>query len=149
MDGNRVAVVGGGLAGLAAALYLARAGRRVTLFEAAPVLGGRGGTLDRGGFSLNMGPHALYRGGAAMAVLRELGLEPAGSPPPSRGLVGEPGHWQRLPASGMDLLRTGALSLRGKMEWVGRLTALAKPEQAIAEWRGRSAQAWLDTAFRH
>ena len=39
-----VAVVGGGLAGLAAAATAARAGRSVVLFEGAPTLGGRART---------------------------------------------------------------------------------------------------------
>ena len=37
----QVHVIGGGLAGLAAALELAEAGRRVTVYEAGPALGGR------------------------------------------------------------------------------------------------------------
>ena len=37
----QVHVIGGGMAGLAAALELAEAGRRVTLYEAGPALGGR------------------------------------------------------------------------------------------------------------
>lgn len=36
-----VVIVGGGMAGLAAAAYLARAGKTVTLFEKAVNLGGR------------------------------------------------------------------------------------------------------------
>ena len=34
-------VIGGGLAGLAAALSLTQAGRQVTVYEAGPALGGR------------------------------------------------------------------------------------------------------------
>src|SRR5262249_57979689 len=56
-----VAVVGGGLAGLAAAAYLGRAGRKVTLFERSRSLGGRAATHENGGFRFNIGPHALYR----------------------------------------------------------------------------------------
>ena len=41
----RAAVVGGGLAGLAAALELADAGHEVTLYEARPTLGGAVQTL--------------------------------------------------------------------------------------------------------
>ena len=44
-----VAVVGGGLAGLAAAITAARAGRSVTLFEGASSLGGPGRVFPGGG----------------------------------------------------------------------------------------------------
>jgi uncharacterized protein with NAD-binding domain and iron-sulfur cluster len=46
--GKRVAVVGGGWAGCAAAVELAAAGRQVTLYEAARSLGGRANTLVSG-----------------------------------------------------------------------------------------------------
>ena len=68
-----VIVVGGGLAGLTAAAYLGRAGRRVTLFERGAQLGGRARVQQRAGFHLNLGPHALYLGGAGAGILRELG----------------------------------------------------------------------------
>ncbi|HEY8459494.1 MAG TPA: FAD-dependent oxidoreductase, partial [Blastocatellia bacterium] len=47
--GANVAVVGGGLAGLTAANYLARAGFSVTLFEKSSAVGGRAKTdVERG-----------------------------------------------------------------------------------------------------
>ena len=42
-----ITVVGGGLAGLVAAIECAEAGQRVRLFEASGELGGRAQTLDR------------------------------------------------------------------------------------------------------
>ena len=42
-----VAIIGGGLAGLSAATYLARAGMEVTLFEKSNRLGGRAATQSR------------------------------------------------------------------------------------------------------
>lgn len=45
-----IAIVGGGLAGLACALELHRVGREFVLFEAAPVLGGRQRTSHKDGF---------------------------------------------------------------------------------------------------
>src|SRR3954454_611595 len=71
-----IGVVGGGLAGLAAAATAARAGRSVVLFEQASVAGGRARTRTEDGFAFNIGPHALYRGGLSLRVLRDLGVEP-------------------------------------------------------------------------
>src|SRR5689334_15663719 len=71
-----VAVVGGGLAGLAAAASAARDGRSAILFEQSPVPGGRARTRTEDGFSFNIGPHALYRDGFSLAILRDLGVEP-------------------------------------------------------------------------
>jgi len=50
-----IAIVGGGLAGLACAVELRRVGREFVLFEAAPVLGGRQRTTRREGFTLDHG----------------------------------------------------------------------------------------------
>ena len=55
----RVAVVGGGWAGLSAAVTLAEAGRQVTLFEMAPQLGGRARRVDTDGQSFDNGQHIL------------------------------------------------------------------------------------------
>ena len=54
-----VAIIGGGLAGLTAAVWLARADVPVTVFEKARHLGGRALTEQRGGFYFNLGPHAI------------------------------------------------------------------------------------------
>jgi phytoene dehydrogenase-like protein len=69
-----VVVVGGGIAGLTAACYLARAGAGVTLFEKAPKLGGRAASQSFEGFRFNRGIHALYTGGVTSQVLQELGI---------------------------------------------------------------------------
>jgi len=52
----RVAVVGGGIAGLATAALLARGGARVTLLERHDAVGGRAGTLELDGFRFDTGP---------------------------------------------------------------------------------------------
>src|SRR4051812_40614445 len=69
-----VVVVGGGMAGLTAACYLARAAVAVTLFEQAPGLGGRAATQNHEGYLFNRGAHALYTGGAASEIFGELGI---------------------------------------------------------------------------
>ncbi|WP_326621609.1 phytoene desaturase (plasmid) [Streptomyces anulatus] len=56
---DHVVVVGAGLAGLAAALHLQGAGRRVTVVEREGVPGGRAGLLESGGFRIDTGPTVL------------------------------------------------------------------------------------------
>ena len=75
---TRIAVVGGGWAGLAAAVEATRRGDHVTLFEMAPQLGGRARDVERDGQLLDNGQHILI--GAyveTLALLRTLGVEPA------------------------------------------------------------------------
>ncbi|MDT0445212.1 phytoene desaturase family protein [Streptomyces johnsoniae] len=56
---GHVVVVGAGLSGLAAALHLLGAGRRVTVVERSPGPGGRAGRLDLGGYRIDTGPTVL------------------------------------------------------------------------------------------
>jgi squalene-associated FAD-dependent desaturase len=69
---RRVAVVGGGWAGCAAAVELSRAGCQVTLFEAARALGGRARAVDIDGHTLDNGQHIML--GAYSETLRLLKL---------------------------------------------------------------------------
>jgi protoporphyrinogen oxidase len=55
-----VVVLGGGVAGLAAAYYLAKGGWPVTVVERAPVVGGLCASFQSHGFTLDHGPHKLY-----------------------------------------------------------------------------------------
>ena len=81
MAGDDTIVVGGGLGGLTAAAFLARSGCRVTVLERAAAPGGRAATRESNGFYLNLGAHALYRGGHGSRVLDELGVTRPGGVP--------------------------------------------------------------------
>lgn len=142
---RRVAVVGGGWAGLAAAVAATQKGARVTLYEAARTLGGRARsivlpTASGGGEPLRVdnGQHILI--GAYTATLRLLGLlgvdvqasfhrEPLQLVfPDGRGIV--------LPdwPSPLDL-GWGVLSARG-WSWTNRLALM------------RCASGWMRSGFR-
>jgi phytoene dehydrogenase-like protein len=78
---QRLTVVGGGIAGLTAAISAAERGYHVTLLEARSSLGGRARTSD-GPFRANWGPHVVYADGPFWKWLNERGLaEPARSVP--------------------------------------------------------------------
>ncbi|CAM5535779.1 FAD-dependent oxidoreductase OS=Streptomyces fumanus OX=67302 GN=GCM10018772_30180 PE=4 SV=1 [Streptomyces fumanus] len=70
---HRITVIGGGFAGLTAAVTAAEAGAKVTLYEAHHTLGGRARTAE-GPYRTNEGPHALYNGGPHWAWLRRRDL---------------------------------------------------------------------------
>src|SRR5262249_32966126 len=72
----RVAVVGAGVAGLAAARALTAAGHRVTLYEAAPHPGGHVYTVDAGECAVDLGFIVCNRERypAFFALLGELGI---------------------------------------------------------------------------
>ncbi|UVW27059.1 hydroxysqualene dehydroxylase HpnE [Massilia sp. H6] len=75
--GLRVLVAGGGWAGCAAAVELARAGHRVTLAEAARSLGGRARAVEVHGKTLDNGQHILLGAyGETLRLLRLVGVDP-------------------------------------------------------------------------
>lgn len=141
-----VVVVGGGLAGLAAAAYLARGGRRVTVFESGE-LGGRAATHQQDGFQLNLGPHALYCAGAGRPVLAELDVSYTGAPPAGGGLALLGGRTHLLPRDPASLLTSSLLGLGAKAE-VGSLYA-ALPKLDARRWNNVSVRDWLDSTLRH
>ncbi len=141
-----IIVVGGGLAGLAAATYAAKSGRAVTLFEKASQAGGRAVTKQRNGFSFNLGAHALYYQNEAGEVLRELGVSYSGKEPPTLfGLADD--TLQLLPQSPLALLRTTLLSAAAKLE-LARIQAMAMHVNTRALERV-SLSEWLEQHVRH
>lgn len=73
----KVAVIGGGWAGIAAAVELTAAGADTTLFEAGRVLGGRARSVHIDGRTLDNGQHILlgaYR--ETLGLMRRVGADP-------------------------------------------------------------------------
>ena len=82
----RIAIIGGGYAGVAAAVKLAELGHESIIFEAGKVLGGRARRIDYRGTVLDNGQHILS--GAYTELLRMMAL------------VGVPAAaWRRIPLS--------------------------------------------------
>lgn len=140
-----VIVVGGGLAGLATAGYLARAGVDVTLFEKSANMGGRAATQNFDGYSFNRGIHALYCGGALEEVLRELGISYSAGRPRDVFVLNQ-GKLYPFPADLSSLLRTGFLDVGDKLE-AARLFATL-PRLKSQELANVSVREWLRRALK-
>lgn len=76
MSAPPVVVIGGGLAGLSAAITCADAGAQVTLLEGRPRLGGATWSFERDGLEIDNGQHVFLRCCTAYrSFLRRLGVE--------------------------------------------------------------------------
>jgi phytoene dehydrogenase-like protein len=147
-EDSEVLVIGGGIAGLAAANFIARSGRSVRLFEQSRALGGRAQTKQQDGFYLNIGPHALYRGGRGIEVLRELGIEPRGSVPSVSGAFAvRDGVKHTFPAGAVSLLMTSLFGLSAKLEAARLLASIAKIDGK--RMMNVSIREWLDENVSH
>lgn len=111
MPTQTITVVGGGLAGLVAAIASTEGGAEVRLLEAHDALGGRARSID-GPYVANLGPHVLYKDGPFWAWLREHELLPACAAPPLSGVrLRWQGEVRRTPPLGAI---PAVLRLRGR-----------------------------------
>ena len=137
---KNVIIVGGGLAGLSAAVYLARAGRTVTIFERRRYLGGRAVTHLRHGYRFNLGPHAFYRNGLGWNVLRELGIPVRGGVPKPRGIAMLGNERHKLPGNPWSLLTTSLIGLKQKAQFamlmlrIRRIDPKPYAAMTVREW---------------
>jgi hypothetical protein len=117
---THLTIVGGGLAGLVAAIAAREAGLDVTLYEARSQLGGRARTAP-GAYHANWGPHVIYTDGPLWSWLDRRGLA-------------RPAH--RYPALARVAIRAA-----------GRVRHLPPPAVSTGIMRLRSAPAPADRSF--
>ncbi|TXS41139.1 FAD-binding protein [Streptomyces sp. uw30] len=133
---HRITVIGGGFAGLTAAITAAEAGAKVTMYEAHHTLGGRARTAE-GPYRTNEGPHALYSGGPHWAWLKQRDLiGPLAPIPPleaARLRLRHRGVLRRTPPFAMlKLLRPALPQAPVDMDFLTWATGIAGEEGARA-----------------
>lgn len=138
MNNGRVDIVGGGIAGLLAAIELASANVEVAVWESAGEFGGRARTRDVGGFLFNRGPHALYCQGALKRELDRLGIRYAGGRSLARRRQAiARGRLHDLPTAMGSIFGTSLLSLREKLDYALMFKAVmdgASGTGSFADW---------------
>jgi protoporphyrinogen oxidase len=119
------AVIGGGMAGMAAALTLAEHGQAVTLVEAADHLGGLASSFERDGRLMPLGYHHILSSDShLLAFLARFGLL-------------KDVHWKRLEMG---------FSVEGQIHGMANLSDFAKfplPWRVKARMAARVATAWV------
>jgi protoporphyrinogen/coproporphyrinogen III oxidase len=148
-----LAIVGAGFAGLAAAHFATKAGRRVVVLEATDRVGGKALTVQKDGFVVEQGPLGwLNREPSMLEALQDLGLEPlvASDAQAQRYLV----HQNRLAALPTGLwafLRTPILSPVGRLrfmtEFMVRKRRLADDESVYDFAHRRFGRQGAETLF--
>jgi squalene-associated FAD-dependent desaturase len=153
--GRHVVVVGGGLAGITAALRCADAGARVTLLEARPKLGGLTHSFRRGELDVDNGQHVFLRCCTDyLALLERLGVTDRVMLQPRLAIpVSAPGDakptWLRrnaMPAPlhlGNSLLGYRPLSVAERLRFVGAALALRRVDAAAPATDAESFGDWL------
>ncbi|MEX2227087.1 MAG: FAD-dependent oxidoreductase [Dehalococcoidia bacterium] len=139
-----VVIIGGGLAGLATGALLAREGMRTVVLERGNQPGGRACTYSDKGFTLNYGPHAMFRPGSGFLgdVLRRLDRPslPYNVPDAMKSYWSLGDRFASLGAKPHQLLATKLFSVPGRMRIASMMLALRseKPDRlgnmTYGEW---------------
>jgi squalene-associated FAD-dependent desaturase len=152
---RHVAVVGAGLAGLAAALSLKREGWRVTLVERSRLLGGKATSFQLGDVEMDSGQHAILGCYTSfLAFVEELGMRGDLHIQERFDVLMLTGtgrarlHALRLPAPlhlALPFLRFRALSLRSRLQVARALLAAKRArsgedDETFAAWLHRHGQ---------
>jgi squalene-associated FAD-dependent desaturase len=152
---GRVAVIGGGLAGITAGLRCADEGCQVTLFEARPLLGGLTHSFSRGELRVDNGQHVFLRCCTSyLALLKRLGVTDRVEMQPRLAIpILTPGVeapvWLRrtgLPAPlhlASSLLQYRPLSLLERIRFALAAVALRRVDPRAAATDEQNFGAWL------
>lgn len=144
-----VIVVGGGLAGLTAASYAVRGGKRTLLLEKS-VLGGRSMSVSLKGYTFNLGAHAVY--GRDRTVLpkveKELGLSLSWveyQAQAAKYLINN--SLYTIPSTPLEMLKTNLYNSAGKMSIIRHVCALMMGWEQGQE--GISFVEWMEKKGYH
>ncbi len=134
-----VAVIGGGISGLACALRLQQLGTQVTLLEANGRPGGLIGTVERNGFLFESGPQSFQGTEALLGLIRDLGIENdlcKADPRAPRFLL-RGGRLRKIPMAPQGILTSSLLGMGSRWRIVSESFGRTTPppeEESVAQF---------------
>jgi protoporphyrinogen oxidase len=146
LERQHFGIVGGGIAGLTAALRLAQAGHRVTLWERGSRLGGQAAAFPVEGNQLEYFYHHLFQSDREIvALIGELGISDHLLWLPSN--VGYFADGKAYPLNGAkDLLKLGIIPFRDRLR-LGIVTAYLQKVKDWKKFEKVTAETWLRRAL--
>jgi len=134
-----VAVVGGGISGLACAHRLQQLGRSVVLLESSAQPGGLLATVQQDGFLFETGPQSFQGTETMLALARELGIESelCKADPKAPRYVLRHGKLMEVPTTPQALLSSSLLGVKSRIRVASEAFKRSKPpsqEESIADF---------------
>jgi oxygen-dependent protoporphyrinogen oxidase len=136
---TQVAVIGGGISGLACAYRLFQLGVPVTLLEAEEQPGGLIGTVEQDGILFETGPQSFQAIDSVLDLVREIGLENhlCEANPRAPRYVLRQGKLQKIPMSPQAILGSSLLGVSSRWRVATEALRRAKPpseEETVAQF---------------
>lgn len=136
---TQVAVIGGGISGLACAYRLWQLGVPVTLLEAEATAGGLIGTTEQDGFLFETGPQSFQGTDSVLDLIRELGLEVdlCQADPKLPRYVLRDGRLEKIPMSPQAVLTSSLLGFGTRLRVASEALRRTKPpteEESVAQF---------------
>ena len=136
-EANDVAVIGGGISGLACAWRLHKLGIPVSISESEERAGGLIGTVERDGFLFESGPQSFQGTDTLLDVIRDLGIESelCVANPKAPRYVLRRGKMEKIPKSPQGVVTSSLLSAGSRWKVVSEPLHRSKPpsdEETVA-----------------
>jgi len=136
---TQVAVIGGGISGLACAYRLFQLGVPVTLLEAEEHPGGLIGTVEQDGFLFETGPQSFQGIDSLLDLVRDIGLEShlEQANPRAPRYVLRHGKLEKIPMSPQSMLGTSLLGVGSRWRIASEALKRTKPpteEESVAQF---------------
>ncbi|MCE0499471.1 MAG: protoporphyrinogen oxidase [Methylacidiphilales bacterium] len=149
---NSVAIVGGGITGLAAAFRLSQSRIPVTLYEAGERVGGPIHTISENGYLSEHGPNTILETSPKItSLINDLGLQPRrldSNPAMDKNFIVRNGKMRQLPMSPLRFATSSLFSIPAKLRIGLEPLIRAKPQtedESLADFvRRRFGREFLD-----